>query len=137
MVKTTSILAVLGVLLAVTASAVSAAAPQRWVVETEQAGINPCTGEGILLQMEVLFSTKANRQTTVTHARLLASTGEQDTKLASLHVVENKNGVRATIREIHSAPDGSKFSVTIVNVERSGGSPEFSFDARCIRGPAT
>ena len=53
-------LAVLTLLMTLVASPASADAPQRWVVEIEQEGINPCTEEPIVLKTEVLFSVKVN-----------------------------------------------------------------------------
>ena len=136
MKKRAATLALIGLLATSFALPAAADAPQQWVMETEQLGINPCTGDPIFLETEVLFSVHDHENTTITHARLLGSIGEQQTQLATLHVVENQNGVRASIREIHEAADGSKFKVTISNVLRVGSEPQFSFEARCIRGPA-
>ncbi len=133
--KKLAVVVVFGLMSVALALPASADAPQQWVVETEQFGINPCTGDPILLETEILFSQHTHENTSITHARLLGSIGEQQTSLATLHLVENQNGVKATIREMHEAPDGSMFKVTLVNVLRDGSEPVFSFDAQCVRGP--
>lgn len=133
--KRAATLVVFGLLAMTLALPAAADAPVRWVIETEQPGENPCTGDPILLQTEVLVSSHVHKNTTVTHGRLLGSIGEHETNLATLHIVENNKGLKATIREMHTAPDGSKFKVTIVNVVKVGTDPVFTFDARCVRAP--
>ena len=136
MIMKATVLAVFGLLAMSLTLPASADSPQQWIVTTEQPGINPCTGDDIFLEAEVLFSEHVHQNTSLTHARLLASIGAQQTQMAVLHILENPNGLIAWIREIHDAPDGSKFKVTIVNVLRNGSDLQFSFDALCIRGPA-
>ncbi|HXV71866.1 MAG TPA: hypothetical protein VEB69_10760 [Acidimicrobiia bacterium] len=64
------------------------------------------------------------------------STSEVATKMARLPVVENKNELHFWLREVHVAPDGSKFKVTIRLTILSDQDPQFSFDVRCVGEPA-
>lgn len=125
-------IAALGATLALPASADQ---PQSWVVEIEQPEINPCTGEPLLVTGLAEFTQHEHRNTMVVKSRLLISTGDVVSTMGIVHVVANKNGTRAWLREVNIAPDGSKFKVTIVETLRNG-EFDFSFDARCIRGPS-
>ena len=109
--------------------------PETFEVETEQLGINPCTGDPVLLTMVAEFTEHSHQNSYLEKARLIISTGDIETTMANLRVVQNQNGTKAWIREMHNAPDGSKFKVTIINTIRNGQEPEFSFDVRCVQGP--
>ena len=127
--------AVFGVLTMTTALPAVADAPERSVVETAQPGTNPCTGDPIFLQDEILFSTHVHPNTTITHARLVGTVGDHETNLATLHELLNKNGFRVSLREMHTTSDGSKFKVTFVVAIKNGSDPTFAEEFRCIRGP--